>query len=56
MLSSTLHACYATGIPRKTIHGIEGGTTLTSFRNVVNMKTPIVIAQKACLFPEFQRT
>jgi hypothetical protein len=31
--------------------GIEGGTTLTSFKNIVNMKTPIPVAQKAQQFP-----
>jgi hypothetical protein len=31
--------------------GIEGGTTLTSFRNLINTKTPITVARKAQQFP-----
>jgi hypothetical protein len=31
--------------------GIEGGTTLTSFRNILNMKTPVAVAKKAQQFP-----
>jgi hypothetical protein len=27
--------------------GIEGGTTMTSFRNTVHMRTPITVVQKA---------
>jgi hypothetical protein len=30
---------------------IGGGTALTSFRNIVNMKTPISVARKAQQFP-----
>jgi hypothetical protein len=31
--------------------GIEGGTTMSSFRNNLNMKTPIAVARKAQQFP-----
>jgi hypothetical protein len=43
----------ATGIPRKTnTTGIECGTTLTSFKNIVNMKTPIAVVWKAQQLPQ----
>jgi hypothetical protein len=29
----------------------EGGTTITSFKNIVNTETPITVAQKAQQFP-----
>jgi hypothetical protein len=32
-------------------YGIEGETTLTSFKNIINMKTPIAVARKAQQFP-----
>jgi hypothetical protein len=42
----------ATGMPKKNnTCGIEGGTTLTSFKNTVNTKTAIVIMQKAQQLP-----
>jgi hypothetical protein len=31
--------------------GIEGGTTMTSFRNIMNTKTLSAVAQKAWQFP-----
>jgi hypothetical protein len=31
--------------------GIEGGTTVTSFKNTVNMKTMITVVWKAQQFP-----
>jgi hypothetical protein len=31
---------------------IEGGTTLTSFKNIVNTKTPIELLWKAQQFPQ----
>jgi hypothetical protein len=31
--------------------GIEGGTTVASLRNIVNMKTPVAVAQKVQQFP-----
>jgi hypothetical protein len=32
--------------------GTGGGTTLTSFRNIINMKTLIAVVQKAQQFPQ----
>jgi hypothetical protein len=42
------------GIPpfTKNTCDIEGVTTLTSFGNIVNMKIPTTVAQKAQQFPE----
>jgi hypothetical protein len=36
---------------KKNACGIEGGTTLISFRNVINTKTRIAVEQKAQQFP-----
>jgi hypothetical protein len=38
---TTLHTRYTTGVPKKKSNtcGIEGGTILTSFRNIINTKT-----------------
>jgi hypothetical protein len=36
---------------RKTC-GIGGGTKLTSFRKIINMKTPIAVAQKLKQLPQ----
>jgi hypothetical protein len=42
-------------ISKSNTYGIEVGTTLTSFKNTVNTKTLISVAQKAQAFlPEFQ--